>query len=52
MFALREQDQIGDLLETLITVFQNEKLLERILRAPSSRMVYALLYEAIREQDR
>ncbi len=52
MFALREQDQIGDLLETLITVFQDEKLLGRILRAPSPRRIYTLLREAIRERDR
>jgi len=52
MFALREQDQIGDLLETLITVFQDEPLLDRIIRAPSPRHVYALLYGAIRGQDR
>lgn len=51
MFALKEKQCIGDLLETLITVYQNEQTLTDILEAPDSDAIYAILRHAVEEHE-
>ncbi|MFP4373810.1 MAG: PTS sugar transporter subunit IIA [Spirochaetaceae bacterium] len=43
MFALKEKKAIGDLLETLITVYQDETVLNEIFEAPDAEQIYELL---------
>jgi PTS system galactitol-specific IIA component len=43
MFALKEKKRIGDLLETLITVYQDESVLEAIFDAPDARAIFEIL---------
>ncbi len=43
MFALKEKKLIGDLLEALITAYQDEEMLEQIIHATDSNEVYGIL---------
>jgi mannitol/fructose-specific phosphotransferase system IIA component (Ntr-type) len=43
MFALKEPKKIGDLLETLINVYQNVEVLEAIESASSKAEIYRIL---------
>lgn len=47
MFALRESSMIGDLLETLLTAYQDPQLLETLLRVSSAEEAYHTLWEAL-----
>ena len=51
MFALKEKKRIGDMLETLINVYQDETVLQAILEAPGSESIYALLKNAVEQQE-
>jgi PTS system galactitol-specific IIA component len=50
MFALKEKHLIGDLLETLITVYQDNQVLDAILSAPDGASIYTLLRENVNKQ--
>lgn len=47
MFALREKNLIGDLLETLISVYQHDEVLEALLRAEDRNRMYCILHDAV-----
>jgi len=47
MFALKEKKRIGDLLETLITVYQHEEILQAIHDARDSAEVYEILQKNV-----
>ncbi|MFW5695779.1 MAG: PTS sugar transporter subunit IIA [Alkalispirochaeta sp.] len=48
MFALKEKQLIGDMLETLITVYQNNAILDEILNASTSEEIYTVLRDAVK----
>lgn len=48
MFALKEYDLVGDVLETLIAVFQDNSLLDRLINAPTAASVHRILVEGVR----
>ena len=50
MFALKEKREIGALLETLLTTYQDEALLSRLAEAPSGLEIYSLLHGAVGAQ--
>ena len=52
MFALREKKLIGDLLETLITVYQDETVLNAIYEAADSGEIFRILKENVEEKAR
>ena len=43
MFALKEKNQIGNLLTTLITAYQNPLLLDSLIRAEDKATIYKIL---------
>lgn len=47
MLALRESSMIGDLLETLLTAYQNPALLESLLSVSTADAAYHTLWEAL-----
>jgi PTS system galactitol-specific IIA component len=47
MFALAEKKQIGEMLEVLITAYSNNDVLDAVLKAPSARAMYDILYQAV-----
>ncbi|MDR2663584.1 MAG: PTS sugar transporter subunit IIA [Treponema sp.] len=47
MFALKEKKKIGFLLEVLITTYSDSAVLDAILKAPSVKAIYDILYEAV-----
>ena len=47
MFALKEKKRIGDMLETLITVYQQEITLNAILNAADSNEIFTILRDAV-----
>ncbi len=49
MFALKEKKRIGDMLETLINVYQKEEILNAILDAPDSMAIFSILRDAVEE---
>ncbi len=49
MFALREKGCIGDLLETLITVYQDKGILEKIVHADGGDTIYHILREQVEQ---
>ena len=49
MFALKEKKRIGDMLETLINVYQKEEILNAILDAPDSKAIFSILRDAVEE---
>jgi PTS system galactitol-specific IIA component len=50
MFALAEKKQIGFMLETLITTYSDNAVLDAILKAPSAKEIYKILYKAVGSQ--
>ncbi len=47
MFALKEKKRIGDLLETLINVYQHNEILENILLAPEADTIFHVLRQSV-----
>jgi PTS system galactitol-specific IIA component len=47
MFALKEKKLIGDLLETLLTVYQQEAVLEALYHAPDAGSMFRILKENV-----
>lgn len=47
MFALKEKKLIGNLLETLLTVYQHEAVLESLFRAPDRSAMFHILKENV-----
>ncbi len=47
MFALKEKKRIGDMLETLITAYQDDSTLAALDAAPDAAAMYAVLREAV-----
>lgn len=52
MFALREKNRIGDMLQTLITVYQHDEILDAILNAEGRQEIFQVLQEAVRVHGR
>ena len=50
MFALEEKREIGDLLETLLTVYQDEAVRESIFAARGAEEIFGILRRHVREQ--
>ena len=50
MFALAEKKDIGKMLEILITAYSNNDVLDAILKAPSARAIYDILYQTVGAQ--
>lgn len=48
MFALKEKKLIGDMLETLITVYQHDEVLDAILNATDGNEIYRILQDAVK----
>ncbi len=49
MFALKEKKRIGDMLETLINVYQNEAILNEILNARDSEKIFQILKDSVEQ---
>ncbi|GHV86583.1 PTS galactitol transporter subunit IIA [Spirochaetia bacterium] len=47
MFALKEKKKIGFLLEVLITAYSDNEVLDAILKAPSGKAIYDILYRTV-----
>ena len=47
MFALAEKKKIGEMLEVLITTYSDNDVLDAILKAPSAKVIYDILYQAV-----
>ncbi|MDC7227277.1 MAG: PTS sugar transporter subunit IIA [Spirochaetales bacterium] len=47
MFALKEKKKIGDLLETLITTYQDNEVLKALLDAENETQIYNILHENV-----
>ena len=47
MFALKEKKLIGDLLETLITVYQQESVMEALRNAPDRSAMFRILKDNV-----
>jgi len=47
MFALAEKKEIGKMLELLINAYSNNEVLDAILKAPSAKEMYQILYKAV-----
>ncbi|MBI9104695.1 MAG: PTS sugar transporter subunit IIA [Spirochaetales bacterium] len=47
MFALKEKKKIGDLLETLITTYQDNDVLKALLDASDEKVMYDILFESV-----
>ncbi len=47
MFALKEKKKIGDLLETLITTYQDNDVLKALLEADDESEIYNILHENV-----
>jgi PTS system galactitol-specific IIA component len=52
MFALKEKNRIGDMLETLITAYQDETVLQAILEAPDAADIFNHLKSAVEQQEK
>lgn len=50
MFALREKHLVGQLLTTLITVYQDHHALDAMLQAEDAREMFAILRTAVEKQ--
>ena len=51
MLALKEKERIGDLLETLITAYQDEEVLNKIMDAETSQQVFRILQAKVEESE-
>ena len=47
MFALAEKKEIGKMLEVLITAYSNNEILDSILKAPSAKAIFDILYQNV-----
>ena len=47
MFALKEKKLIGDMLETLLTVYQHEEVLQALYHAPDRAAMFRILKENV-----
>ena len=47
MFALKEKKKIGDLLETLITTYQDNDVLKALVDADDEEAIYTILHENV-----
>ena len=47
MFALAEKKAIGKMLEVLITSYSDNEVLDAILKAPSAKAIYDILYRSV-----
>ena len=47
MFALKEKKKIGDLLETLITTYQDNEVLQALLDADDESEIYTILHDNV-----
>ena len=47
MFALAEKKEIGHMLEVLITAYSDNDVLDAVLKAPSAKAIYDILYQAV-----
>lgn len=51
MFALKEKKEIGDLLEKLLTVYQDEEVRRSIHLARDGQEIYEILQERVRDES-
>lgn len=47
MFALKEKKKIGDLLETLITTYQDNNVLQALVDAKDEAEIYSILHDSV-----
>ncbi len=47
MFALKEKKKIGDLLETLITTYQDNEVLKALVDAKDEKEIYSILHDSV-----
>lgn len=47
MFALKEKKKIGDLLETLITTYQDNDVLKALVDAKDEEEIYSILHDSV-----
>jgi len=47
MFALKEKKKIGDLLETLITTYQDNEVLKALVDAKDEEEIYSILHDSV-----
>ena len=47
MFALKEKKKIGDLLETLITTYQDNSVLQSLIDAADEKEIFNILFENV-----
>ncbi|NCN04998.1 MAG: PTS sugar transporter subunit IIA [Spirochaetales bacterium] len=52
MFALKEKWMIGDLLETLINVYQDEDVLDAIMKAADEKEIFEILKTNVHEKQK
>ena len=52
MLALKDKKRIGDLLETLITVYQDSELLEKLCESSSKKEIYAILRDRVSKYEK
>jgi PTS system galactitol-specific IIA component len=50
MFALKEKKKIGFLLDVLINAYSDNATLDAVLKAPSAKEMYNILYKAVGER--
>ncbi|MDR0690011.1 MAG: PTS sugar transporter subunit IIA [Spirochaetaceae bacterium] len=50
MFALKEKKDIGFLLDVLINTYSDNDTLDAVLKAPSAKEIYRILYKAVEEK--
>lgn len=50
MFALKEKKDIGFLLDVLINTYSDNDTLDAVLKAPSAKEIYHILYKAVEEK--
>lgn len=51
MFALKDKRLIGDMLETLITVYQHDEILDALITAADSDGMYEVLKQAVQTYE-
>ncbi len=49
MFALKEKTLIGDMLETLITVYQHDEILDALIEAENALAMFTILKRAVQD---
>ncbi|MFP4510696.1 MAG: PTS sugar transporter subunit IIA [Spirochaetaceae bacterium] len=51
MFALKEKRLIGDMLETLLTVYQHNEVLNALIEAKDSGSMFTILKQAVKDHE-